>query len=67
NLDQAFIPGYTLFDAGFAYQRTLWSTPWTFRLNGQNIANKRYWSSTGSLYLAEAPPAVVKFSLEARF
>lgn len=67
NLDQAFIPGYTLFDAGFAYQTTLWSDPWTFRLNAQNLANKRYWSSTGSLYLAEAPPSVIKFSLEARF
>jgi iron complex outermembrane recepter protein len=67
NLDQAYIPGYTLFDAGFAYQRNLWALPWTFRLNAQNIANKRYWSSTGSLFLAEGPPSVVKLSLETRF
>jgi iron complex outermembrane receptor protein len=67
NLDQAYIPGYTLFDAGFAYQTTVSSLPWTFRLNAENIANKRYWSSTGSLFLAEGPPSVVKFSLETRF
>ena len=67
NLDQAYVPGYTLFDAGFAYERELGSQPWTFRLNADNLANKRYWVSTSTLFLAEGPPSVVKFSLETRF
>jgi iron complex outermembrane receptor protein len=37
------------------------------RVNGQNITNKRYWASTGTLFLAEGPPAVVKFSISTRF
>lgn len=67
NLDQAYVPGYTLFDAGFAFEKDLWSRPWTFRLNADNLANKRYWASTSTLYLAEGPPSVIKFSLETRF
>jgi iron complex outermembrane recepter protein len=67
NLNQAFIPGYTLFDLGFAYQNTLWSTPMTFRLNAENVGNKRYWASTGALFLAEGAPSVIKFSLSAHF
>jgi len=67
NLDEAYVPGYTLLNAGFAYERDVWSQPWTFRLNSENLTNRRYWASTSSLYLAEGPPAVVKFSLETRF
>jgi iron complex outermembrane receptor protein len=67
NLDQAYVPGYTLFDAGFAYHRELGSQPWTFRLNADNLSNRRYWVSTSTLYLAEGPPSVIKFSLETRF
>lgn len=66
-LNEAFIPGYTLFDVGFAYGNTLWSTPMTFRLNAENVGNKRYWVSTGALFLAEGPPSVIKFSLSAHF
>jgi iron complex outermembrane recepter protein len=67
NLNEAFIPGYTLFNVGAAYQAELWSTPLTFRLNAENVGNKRYWASTGTLYLAEGPPSVIKFSLLAHF
>ncbi|MDE2448096.1 MAG: TonB-dependent siderophore receptor [Gammaproteobacteria bacterium] len=67
NLDQGYVSGYTLFDAGFAYQRVIGSQPWTFRLNADNLANKRYWVSTSTLFLAEGAPSVVKFSLETRF
>jgi iron complex outermembrane receptor protein len=67
NLNEAFIPGYTLFDVGFAYGNTLWSTPMTFRLNAENVGNKRYWVSTGALFLAEGPPSDIKFSLSAHF
>ncbi|HEX3843333.1 MAG TPA: TonB-dependent siderophore receptor [Steroidobacteraceae bacterium] len=67
NLDQAYVPGYTLFDAGFAYEKDLWSRPWTFRLYADNLANKRYWASTSTLFLAEGPPSVVKLSLQTRF
>ena len=67
NLDQAAVPGYTLLNAGFAYEREVWSRPWTFRVNAENLTNRRYWVSTSTLFLAEGPPSVVRFSLETRF
>ena len=68
NLNQAFIPEYTTFDLGMSYATDrFFHRPITFRVNGQNIANTRYWASTGSFFLAEGAPEVVKFSVETRF
>jgi len=62
-LNSAFVPGYTLLDAGAAYS-TLWGGhPLMFRLNGENITRRRYWASTGALILSEGPPGDVKFSV----
>ena len=66
-LNQAFTGGYTTFDLGAAYTTYFWDQQFTMRLNGQNITNKRYWASTGGLFLGEGPPAVVKFSVQTRF
>jgi outer membrane receptor protein involved in Fe transport len=33
----------------------------------QNIANKKYFSSTGSSIVAQGPPTMVKFSVTMRF
>jgi iron complex outermembrane receptor protein len=67
SLNQAFTGGYTTFDLGAAYLRNFWGQQFTMRINGQNITNKRYWASTGGLFLAEGPPALVKFSIQTSF
>lgn len=66
-LNQNFIPSYTLFDLGAAYNANIGGQPFTFRVNAENITNKRYWASTGSLYLAPGAPSTVKFSIETSF
>lgn len=66
-LNEAFIPGYTLLDVGAAYSRKLLGGETTIRLSDQNIADKRYFSSTGGDYLAQGPPRMVKFSVTVRF
>jgi iron complex outermembrane receptor protein len=66
-LNQAFTGGYTTYDLGAAYTTDFWSQQFTMRVNGQNITNKRYWASTGGLFLGEGPPAVVRLSIQTRF
>ena len=62
-LNSAFVPGYTLLDAGASYS-TLWGGHnLLFRVNGENITRRRYWASTGGLVLSEGPPGDVKFSV----
>jgi len=63
SLNSAFIGGYTLFDAGASYTMPVGGHRMTFRLNGQNIARKRYWASTGGLVLSQGPPGDVRFSV----
>ncbi len=65
--NQAFIPGYTLFDLGAAYAGNFNDVDMTLRLNCQNIADKEYFSSTGANVIAQAPPRVMKISLTMRF
>ena len=62
-LNSAFIPGYTLLDAGASYSTLLGGHTLLFRLNGENITRRRYWASTGGLLLSEGPPGSVKFSV----
>ena len=65
--NQAFIPGYTLFDVGAAYSGMLDGRETTVRLNAQNITDKRYFAGTGSGFLSQGPPRVIKFSVTMRF
>jgi iron complex outermembrane recepter protein len=67
SLNSAFVGGYTLFDAGASYTRTVGGHQVVLRANGQNIAGKRYWASTGGLFLAEGLPGEVRFSLAWRY
>jgi iron complex outermembrane receptor protein len=66
-LNSAFIPGYTLLDAGASYSTLLDGHTLVFRLNGENITRKRYWASTGGLVLAEGPPGNVKFAVSWKY
>ena len=65
--NQAFIPGYTLFDIGAAYSRSMNGGEITFRVLAQNANGKRYFSSTGGGLIAQGPPGTVKFSVTTRF
>lgn len=67
SLNEAWIPGYTLVNLGAAYQRDLYGHRTTFRVNAENVGNKKYWASTGTLFLAEGAPSVVKFSVSTEF
>lgn len=67
NLNQAFIPGYTLFNLGAAYRTDLSGHEMTFRVNAENITQKKYWASTGALLLAEGAPSTIKFSVSSLF
>jgi iron complex outermembrane receptor protein len=64
--NNAFTPAYTTFDVGGSYDLRMPRYELIFRLNGQNITDKRYWASTGSSVLAEGLPGLVKFSVTAR-
>jgi iron complex outermembrane receptor protein len=66
-LNSAFVPGYTLLDAGASYSTLLGGHTLLFRLNGENITRKRYWVSTGGLILDEGPPGDVKFSVSWKY
>ena len=65
--NEAFIPGYTLFDVGAAYTRVVHGDETTIRVTGQNVADKRYFSSTGANVVAQGPPRMVKVSVTTRF
>jgi iron complex outermembrane receptor protein len=66
-LNQAFIAGYTLLDLGASFNATLHGTELTLSVTGQNIAGKKYFSSTGGNIIAQGPPPTIKFSISMRF
>ncbi len=66
-LNQAWAPGYTLFNLGAGYERPIAGHDVIFRINADNITGKRYWASTGADLLAEGAPQVVKFSMAVKF
>jgi iron complex outermembrane receptor protein len=64
--NQAFIPGYTLFDLGVAYTGSFGGRDTTFRLTSQNVADKKYFAATGTSVIAQGQPRLVKFSVTTR-
>lgn len=67
SLNQAFAPGYTLYDAGFAYDTEVNGAEMTFQLNAQNLTNERYFASTGGFLLAQGGPRLIKFLISTKF
>jgi iron complex outermembrane receptor protein len=65
--NQAFIPGYTTFDLGAAWNGKFAGSEITVRVTGQNVADRRYFAATGIGNIAQAPPRTWKFSLTTRF
>lgn len=60
--NRASIPGYTTFVAGAAYATRFGAVPATFKLNVENLTDKRYWSAAGSGQLAVGLPRVATLS-----
>jgi iron complex outermembrane receptor protein len=67
SLNQAFIPGYTLFDLCAGWTHRVGGHSLILRANVQNLTDKRYFSSTGGGYIAQGPPRVVKFEITTEF
>lgn len=61
-LNQAYIAGYTTYTAGLRYATTVLGKNTTFRLNVDNLTDKRYWSAAGSGQLAVGLPRTVTLS-----
>jgi iron complex outermembrane receptor protein len=55
-LDQGVLPAYTLLGLGASYRMPLRARQaMTFRINADNVTNKRYWATGGStLYVGLA-------------
>lgn len=66
SLNQAFIPGYTLFDLGAGYQTEIAGVETTFRVSAENVGGKRYWGSTAQNLLSQGVPSTIKFSIETK-
>ncbi|HEY4030612.1 MAG TPA: TonB-dependent siderophore receptor [Caulobacteraceae bacterium] len=68
NLNQAFVPAFTLLDLGAAYSTSrFFGRAMTFRVNADNVANVRYWASSGNLTAAQGTPQTVKFAILTHF
>jgi iron complex outermembrane receptor protein len=61
------LPEWTRFDLGARYVVAAGGTPITFRFNVDNVANKRYWSSSLGGYLVQGLPRTFKTSVTAEF
>lgn len=62
--DRRSIPGFAVCDVGLRYERRLGDAETVFRLNVENVANRRYWQSTNYIL---GDPRTVKFSMSVQF
>ena len=67
NLNQAFVPSYTLFSAGAAYRVQLGSVPTTLRVTADNLTDKRYFAGTGASIVSYGLPRLIKGSIGFQF
>lgn len=66
DLNQGFIPGYTIYAAGVRYVSQLMGRRTTWQLNIDNLADKRYWSAAGTR-LAVGTPRTLRAGLKVDF
>ncbi len=67
NLNQAFIPGVTIFTAGARYATKIGGYPSSFQVNVENLGDKRFWAATGAGFVAAGMPRTVKVSAKFDF
>ncbi len=67
--ESIMLPAWTRFDAALRYETTVGSTPTTWSLGIDNIANKRYWKESptqfGHVYLYPGAARTVRLSFTA--
>jgi iron complex outermembrane receptor protein len=61
-----FVPAYTTFDLGGSYTTQIAEKEVTFRLNGENVTGKRYFSSTAGNFVSKSLPSQIKFTIQAK-
>jgi iron complex outermembrane recepter protein len=66
-LNRAKVGGFTTFDLGARYRTDAFGNETTFRLNAENIFDKKYWSATASSLLNPNLPPTIKLSVTTRF
>lgn len=62
-LNEAFIPGSTVFNAMMRYNFEAGGKDMTVQLNAENLANRHYWSGTGNNQVAVGLPRTVKLTV----
>lgn len=62
NLEQGYIPGYTLFNVGARYTMKIAGCQTTFLGYLENVGDKRYWSGAGGGILAVGLPRTLKLA-----
>jgi len=58
DLNQAWLPGVTLFSAGSRYITSLYGKRTTWQLNVENLTDKHYWAGAGTRLAAGAPRTI---------
>lgn len=63
DLNQAWLPGVTLYTLGSRYVTRLLGKRTSWQLNVENLADKRYWAAAGTR-LAAGAPRTIKFTFK---
>ncbi|MGH6617451.1 TonB-dependent receptor, partial [Sphingomonas sp.] len=63
----AIVPGYTIFNLGAGYTTEISGAETSFRINWENVGNKRYFGSAGADFVAQGIPTAIKFTIATGF
>jgi iron complex outermembrane receptor protein len=63
----AIVPGYTIFNLGAGYTTEISGADTSFRVNWENVGNKRYFGSAGADFVAQGIPTAIKFTIATGF
>lgn len=64
NLNQGWLPGYTLYSLGARYTTRIAGKNTTLQLNLDNAGNKQYWSAAGQGYLSVGVPRTLSMNVK---
>ena len=62
--NQGYIPGYTLFSIGAAYETRVLGKPTSFQLSVENVGNKRYWNSVSNGLYGTGMDRSIRFGIK---
>ena len=64
NLNQGWLPGYTIFSTGVRYITKIAGKTTTFQVNVENAGDKAYWSAASGGYLGVGLPRTVSATMK---